>query len=95
MKIRITKSQLADIIDEVLASMRGLEDYRPVNPVLASDGEGIEISSDLHEWAWTEDTDIAECYLADSDGETGESIAADMTAEDASEMIGADVVFVD
>ena len=83
MELRITETELAAVIDEVLGHMRTGEPYAPHNPALCSDGIGLCISSNLMTWEWYSDVDCAESWLDGSDPEeTGASIAEALTAED-------------
>jgi len=79
MELTITRMDLVDLVDEILAVMRGESAYRPHNPVLCSDGNGLRIGSDLHEWAFVASLDVAEAWLDGlEDVETGSMIVADM-----------------
>ena len=88
-KIIFTKDDLADVINTIMAVMRSDEEYRPHNPVIASDGNGIGIESGLHDWKWYTELDGCEAYLNGGDpNEPGESIVEGMDNNHIADFLG-------
>jgi len=89
MELTCSRACLADIFDEILAVMRGSAEYAAHDPALCSDGRGLRIGSNLHEWRWTCDLDDIEEWLCGGlDDDTGRVIVAEMTDSCIARMLG-------